>query len=103
LGTSFFDRFSRLRIFLPVLKYGSAFAGTNTAAPDRGLRPLRALYRFVEKKCPEASQLYAVSLSERPGDLLKDSIDDLLDISLIEMRVPSPEAQYQLGLDHGAP
>src|SRR6516225_7711871 len=48
LGMSFSDRLSRLRISLPVLKYGSAFAGTNTAAPDRGLRPLRALYRFVE-------------------------------------------------------
>src|SRR6516165_5901423 len=52
-------------------------------------------------KCPEAPQLYTVSLSESPGDLPKDGIDDLLNISLIEMRIPSPEAQYQLGLDHG--
>jgi hypothetical protein len=52
-------------------------------------------------KCPEASQLYAVSLSESPGDLLKNGIEALLDISFVEMRIPSPEAQYQLGLDHG--
>jgi len=54
-------------------------------------------------KCPEASQLYTVSLSESPGDLLKDGIDGLLNISLVETRIPSPEAQYQLGLDHGVP
>ena len=54
-------------------------------------------------KCPEASQLYTVSLSESPDDLLKDDIDDLLDISLVEIWIPSHEAQYQLGLDHGGP
>ena len=54
-------------------------------------------------KCPEASQLYTVPLSESSDDLLKDGIDDLLDISFVEMRIPSHEAQYQLGLDHGGP
>ena len=54
-------------------------------------------------KCPEASQLYTVPLCESSDDLLKDGIDDLLDISFVEMRIPSHEAQYQLGLDHGGP
>jgi len=58
---------------------------------------LAPLYR----KCPEASQFYAVPVSESADDLAKDGIKDLLDISFIEMRMLSLEAQYQLGLDHG--
>ena len=54
-------------------------------------------------KCPEASQLYTASLTESLDDLLKDGIDDLLDISFVEMRTLSHEALYQLGLDHGVP
>src|SRR5262249_5345579 len=65
-------------------KSGRAFAETNTAAPVRGLSPLRALRRFT-KNAPKPRSSYTVSLSETPGDLLKDGIDDPLDVSLVEM------------------
>ena len=54
-------------------------------------------------KCPEASQLYTASLTESLDDLLKDGIDDLLDISFVEMRTLNHQAPYQIGLEHGVP
>ena len=54
-------------------------------------------------KCPEASQLYTASLTESLDDLLKDGIDDLLDISFVEMRTLNHQAPYQIGLKHGVP
>ena len=54
-------------------------------------------------KCLEASQLYTVPLSQRANDPSKDDIEDLLNISFVEMRTPSLEAQYQIGLELGVP
>ncbi len=44
--------FSRSRISLPVLKNGTDFCATETCAPVRGLRPVRA-GRFFTEKAPK--------------------------------------------------
>ena len=44
--------FSRSRISLPVLKNGTDFSSTETCAPVRGLRPVRA-GRFFTEKAPK--------------------------------------------------
>src|SRR5262249_15640241 len=46
------SRLSRSRISLPVLKNGTYFWSTDTCAPVRGLRPVRA-GRFVTEKAPK--------------------------------------------------
>ena len=47
-----FPVFSRSRISLPVLKNGTFFCSTETLAPVRGLRPVRA-GRFLTEKAPK--------------------------------------------------
>jgi hypothetical protein len=83
---------SRLRNSLPVLKNVS----------QRRTRPrlfedyVRCVTRAASQKMSRTLAALRGRPSESRDDLLKDSIDDILDISLVQMRMPSNEAQYQL-------
>ena len=48
----------------------------------------------------EAAQLDALSASERIGDLAENSVDDGLDVALIEMRIARGHALHEFRLDH---
>jgi hypothetical protein len=78
--------FSRSRISLPVLKNGTDFLSTETCAPVRGLRPVRAGRCFTEN-APKPRNLHAVTARKRGGDLAEHRVHDVLDVTLIEMRV----------------
>src|ERR1700728_654359 len=51
----------------------------------------------------EAAELHAVTACHRRDDLSKDGVDDLLHVTLIEVRIVFGNALYKFGLDHGCP
>jgi hypothetical protein len=65
----------------------------------RGLRPVRA-GRFLTEKAPKAAKLHPIAASERTHDFVENSVDDLLDITLIQLRVLSQDALNKFGFDH---
>ena len=94
-GTSHLDRrpglFSRSRISLPVLKNGTDFWSTETWAPVRGLRPVRA-GRCLTEKAPKPRNSTRSPLRHGAGDLAEDGVDDVLDVALVEVGILGRDA-----------
>ena len=84
---------------MPVLKNGTDFCSTETWAPVRGLRPVRA-GRCLTEKAPKPRNSTRSPLRHGAGDLAEDGVDDVLDVALIEVRVLGGDTLHKLGLDH---
>ena len=91
--------FSRSRISLPVLKNGTDFCSTETWAPVRGLRPVRA-GRCLTEKAPNPRNSTRSPRGHGVGDFAEDRVDDVLDVALIEMGILSGNSLDKFGLDH---
>ena len=92
--------FSRSRISLPVLKNGTDFCATETCAPVRGLRPVRA-GRFFTENAPKPRNSTRSPRASAAAISFEDGVDDVLDVALVEMRVLAVrDALHELGFDH---
>src|SRR6516225_7308479 len=91
------SRLSRARISFPVLKVGIAFFATVTAAPVRGLRPVRAPRSLAEKTPKPRSS----TRSLRRIDFVEYRADDLLYVALIKVRILRGNAPYEFRFYHG--
>ena len=54
----------------------------------------------TDGKGPKAAQFHPAPVSQRVRHLIKDDIDDALDVLLREVRIFGRQAVDQLGLDH---
>ena len=95
-------RLIRSRISLPALNCGHVFladidllAGAWIAA-DAG-RPV------LHREGAEAAQLDPVATRHGVADLIEDGVDDVLDITLEQMRILVGKFLHELRLDHTAP
>src|ERR1700689_5544586 len=63
-------------------------------------RPGRPL---LHREGAEAAQLDPIAARHGGDDLAEDGVDDVLDVTLIEMRILGGNALNEFGLDHGSP
>ena len=83
--------FSRSRISLPVLKNGTCFLSTETWAPVAA----GAGRTVLDREGAEAAQLDPVAARECVDDLAKDGVDDIFDVTLVEVRILCRNALYE--------
>src|SRR5215468_4315428 len=67
-------------------------AGTRIAA--------RTSWPVLDPEATETAQLNAVAARHRGSELAEDDIHDLLNVSLMEMRVLRRDALHELGFNH---
>jgi hypothetical protein len=56
-----------------------------------------------ERKHLEATQFHPCSSAQRLGDPIQDRVDEVLDITFIQMRVLRRDAINKIGFDHRRP
>ena len=93
--------FRRSRSSLPVLKNGTNFSSTGTAVRCADCGPDGPRDAHGERTKP--AQLHPIAASQGIHDLLKDHVDDALDVAMVKMRVRRCDLLDQLGFDHGTP
>jgi hypothetical protein len=91
-------RFRRLRISLPVLKKGTRFCRTETCASAR-IAP-SAGWAVLDRKGPEPAQFDPISPRQRGSNRVQNTVDDVFDVTLVEMRILRGDALDQCGFDH---
>src|ERR1700689_2775788 len=74
---------------------GNMGAGARIAAGAR-----RAL---LHGERTEAAQLHAVAARHRRDDLAQDGVDDLLDVTLVKVRILLGNTLHEFRFDHGSP
>jgi hypothetical protein len=82
-------------ISLPVLKYGMNFSVTTTAAPERGLRPVRAP-RLRAENTPKPRISTRSLREQRRLDHPQDRVDGVLKANLVEMGILRGKASNKL-------
>jgi hypothetical protein len=55
---------------------------------------------LLGRESAEAAQLHALAAGEGVGNLAENGVDDILDVTLVEMRIASGHALHELRLDH---
>jgi hypothetical protein len=57
-------------------------------------------FPLARRKYPEAAEFNAVSSAQRRVERAQDRVDETLNITLVEMRIPRGDAVDKLGSDH---
>ena len=90
---------SRTRISLPVLNTGILSPILYGLAGSWVARCARVA--ALDRERSEAAQFHPIAAGEGIRDGVQDRVHNVLDVPLIQMRVPLGDLQNQIGFDHG--